>query len=66
MKIEIHENTLNIKTFDGDLIRTSNSTSYVIYPEIGKKLRNKKTGYITDSFVGVSTIDKINDFEDVD
>lgn len=66
MKIEVHENTLKIKTFEGDLIRTSDSVSYIIYPEVGKKLRNKKTGYTTDSYIGVSSIDKINNYEEVE
>lgn len=66
MRINIHENTLKIKEEDGTLIRTSNSESFIIYPAEGKRLRNKLTGYITNSYVGVSNKSEINDYEEID
>jgi len=64
MKINIHENTLIIKEEDGTIISTRESQTYIIYPSEGKKLRDKLTGYITDSYIGVSDKSDIANYEE--
>jgi len=66
MKIQIHENVLNIKEEDGTIIKTIESSSFIIYPAEGKRLRNKITGYIVNSYVGVNTKEEIQNFEEVE
>jgi len=65
MKINIHENILNVKEEDGTLIKSVESESFIIYPDAGKKLRNKLNGYITDSYVGVSDKAEIDNYEEI-
>lgn len=66
MIINIHETISNIMTKDKKLIDTTTSETYILYPEQGKVLRNKKTGQIIDSFVGVGSSGSISDYEEVE
>lgn len=66
MKKLIHENTLNIYTEDHELIDSIQDTSYVISPNEGMLLKNKKTGFTTDSVIGVGSKESINDYIEIE
>jgi len=66
MKTLIHENVLTIKTLDEEIKDIIRNTTYVIEPEDGKLLRNKITGFTTDSLIGVGSNDSLNNYEEID
>ena len=66
MRLEIHEVISNILNEKRELIRSKTSESYVIYPEVGKILRNKKTGLTADTFIGVGSKDDLSLYEEIE
>lgn len=66
MRLEIHEVISNILNEKRELIRSRTSESYIIYPETGKMLRNKKTGFTVDTFIGVGSKDDLSLYEEVE
>lgn len=67
MRIEIHENTLVVKEMNSNkVLRTIKSESYILYPDAGKLLRNKKNNLTTDAFIGVGSKDDISNYEEID
>lgn len=66
MRLEIHEVISNILNEKRELIRSKTSESYIIYPEVGKILRNKKTGLAADTFIGVGSKDDLSLYEEIE
>ena len=67
MRVEIHENVLTIKdAVSNKISRIVESKSYVLYPDTGKLLRNKKNNLTTDAFIGVGSKDDISNYEEID
>ena len=65
MRLEIHEVISNILNEKRELIRTKTSESYIIYPDAGKVLRNKKNNLTIDTFVGVGSKEDISNYEEI-
>lgn len=66
MRLEIHEVISNILDENRKLIRTRTSESYIIYPDEGKLLKNKKTGLTTDTFIGIGSKENLSNYEEVE
>lgn len=66
MRVEIHENVLTIRDANSNKIsRIIESKSYVLYPDEGKLLRNKKTHLTTNAFIGVGSQDDVLNYEEI-
>ena len=66
MRLEIHEVISNILNEKRELIRSKTSESYIIYPEVGKILRNKNTGLTAYTFIGVGSKDDLSLYEEIE
>jgi len=66
MIIHMHETISNIYDEKQKLIKSSTSKSYIVYPEEDKILKNKLNGLTTDTYFGVSSLDAVQNFEEID
>lgn len=49
-----------------NVLRTVTHESVILYPDEGKKLRNKKTGLIIDKFICLGGKDSPDNYEEID
>jgi len=66
MIINIHETISNVYDEKKNLISSSTSESYIVYPEENKLLRNKLNGLTTDAYIGISSKDELGKYEEID
>jgi len=66
MKVNKHETTTIITDEQGNILSNRVAVSYMIHPDEGKLLRNKETGYTTDSYIGVSSKADVDKYEEID
>ncbi len=66
MIININQTISNTLNEDRELIRTRTNEFFVLYPEEGKKLKNKVTGEILDGFIIIEARDSKDNYEEVD
>lgn len=66
MRTNIHQAITNVLDENRSVIRTTTHETYVLYPDNGKKLKNKKTGFILEGYVCLRDNASIEDYEEVD
>ena len=63
----INKITSNILDEQGNIIETKQLETTLLFPEDGKGIRNKKTGYVlSKGYVGLGTDDSEENYEDVE
>ena len=66
MKININETISNMYTENRELIKSTTTEMYILYPSEGKWLKNTLTGIIVKSYVALNTKDAIKNYIEID
>lgn len=64
MKVYTQETTVVVKDGNNEIVQNSTGISYIIYPEDGKKLKEKRTGFVS-TFVAINDKTEVKDFEEI-
>lgn len=66
MKKQIEEVVINRRDEKGNIVETNVIETILLFPEEGKAIRNKLTGYIIKGHVGLGDNDSEENYEDVE
>jgi hypothetical protein len=66
MKINIIQTITNILDENRQVIKTSASENYILYPEVGKVIKNIITGQIYTSSVSIGSKANLKNYEEID
>lgn len=64
MRKQIEEVVINRRDELGNVIETNTIHTILLFPEEGKAIRNKLTGYIIKGYVGLGSTDSEDNYED--
>ena len=63
---KINKVTSDILDEQGNILETITNETILLFPEEGKAIRNKITGYVIKGYVGLGTNDSVENYEDYD